>query len=146
MSAATVVWHVRGDDGFAPLSAQIDFLRRASTERRALFTGLQPPRAIDREAVPGELRMRPELAEVPEGPAGDRVALFAIPTVPAGEYRLRPRLRGTGGRLTIAAGREPLTMYSTAVASADAIVLRLPVDVPALLIRGDDEARRNVRG
>lgn len=146
MAAASIVWRVKGEDGVRPLPAQMEFLRGASKEPRAWFAGLQPPRAIARADVASELRIRPEMAEVPEGPAGDQVPLFAIPTVPAGEYRLRLRLRAAGGQLTIGAGREPLLMHSAALTPADAIVLHLPVDVPALLVRGDDEARRNIRG
>ena len=144
MAAATIAWESRGDDGLLPVPAQMEFLRHAARERHAVRIGLQPLRIIGRDALPREICIHPELMPTPEGPAGDGAPLFTVPTVPAGEYHLRARLRNAGGRLTIAIGREPRPIASGVADST--MTLRLPVDVPAVLIRGDDEARRNVLG
>jgi hypothetical protein len=144
MAAATIVWESRRDDGLLPVPAQMEFLRHAATERHAVRIGLQPLRRIERSALPRQLRIHPELVTVPEGPAGDAAPLFTVPTVPAGEYHLRARLRDAGGRLYIGIGRDPRPIDSGEADST--MTLRLPVDVTAVLIRGDDAARRNVRG
>lgn len=144
MAAATIVWQSRRDDGLLPVPAQMEFLRHAARAPHALRIGLQPLRSIGRDALPRELRIHPELMSAAEGPAGDGAPLFTVPTVPAGEYHLRARLRNTGGRLTIGIGRDPRPIDSGAADST--MTLRLPVEVPAVVIRGDDEARRNVRG
>ncbi len=145
MAAATLVWRIGGADGTSPLSGQVALLARAAAGPRALFVGLQPPRILDRDAVPPALRIRPERLTVPEGPAGDRAPIVVLPPMPAGEYQLRPAVRGAGGTLTIGIGRDGLPIQTIAAVSAEPIVLRLPVGVSGVSIRGDDEARRNVR-
>jgi hypothetical protein len=144
MAAATIVWQSRGDDGLLPVPAQMELLRHAARERHAVRIGLQPLRSIEPDALPREIRIHPDLTSAAEGPAGDDAPLFTVPTVPAGEYHLRARLRNSGGRLTIGIGRDPQPIESGVADST--MTLHLPVDVPAVLIRGDDEARRNVRG
>lgn len=144
MAAATIVWESRRDDGLLPVPAQMELLRHAARERHAVRVGLQPFRGIERHALPRALRIHPELRAVAEGPAGDGAPLFIVPGMPAGEYHLRARMRNAGGRLSISVGRDPRPLDSGAADST--IALRLPVDVPAVLVRGDDEARRNVRG
>jgi hypothetical protein len=144
MAASTIVWQSRRDDGLLAVPAQMEFLRHAARRPQAVRIGLQPLRTIERDALPRGLRIQPELMSNADGPAGDNAPLFAVPTVPAGEYHLRAGLRNTGGRLTIGIGPDPRPIDGGVADST--MTLRLPVDVRALVIRGDDEARRNVRG
>jgi hypothetical protein len=123
----------------------MELLRRAAMDPRLVFVGLQPPRRMDRDSAVATLRIRPELMPPPDAPAGESALLFAVSAVPAGEYRLWPRARGAGGRLTIGVGRDELSMLNAGRAASIPIVVRLPVDVGALLVRGDDEARRSIR-
>jgi hypothetical protein len=145
MAAPTIIWRVRDLAGIAPAPAQMELLRRAAMDPRLVFVGLQPPRRMDRDSAVATLRIRPELMPPPDAPAGESALLFAVSAVPAGEYRLWPRARGAGGRLTIGVGRDELSMLNDGRAASIPIVVRLPVDVGALLVRGDDEARRSIR-
>jgi hypothetical protein len=96
--------------------------------------------------LPEELRLRLEPLAADDGPAADASPLFVLPGVPAGDYRLQPQVREAGGTLSIAIGRENIPLGTVAAASPDPFTLHLPVDVRGVVIRADDEARRNVRG
>jgi hypothetical protein len=146
MGAATVAWQTKSHDGTAALPAQLQLLRRASTESRAVVIGVTPPRAIPRQALPGHMRLDVELLQAPPAAPGDQTPLFAMYAVPAGQYRLRPLVSRGRGTLTIGVGRDELAIATAELGSFDPIVVQLPVDVRALLVRGDEDARRHVRG
>ncbi|HUR35263.1 MAG TPA: hypothetical protein VM032_15775, partial [Vicinamibacterales bacterium] len=72
-----------------------------------------------------------------------------LPLVPAGDYRIRTeRTAGTGWLMAgVGAGRDQFALITQPVAAFDdEIAVRFPVDVRALVVRGDEEAAASVRG
>ena len=94
-------------------------------------------------------RLEVELAPVsrPGSAAREDRALFLLPRVPAGEYRLRP-VRTPGDGLLMAgvgAGRDQFALVTEPLAVFDReVTLRFPVDVRAIVVRGDEDARSRV--
>jgi hypothetical protein len=73
--------------------------------------------------------------------------LVALPAVPAGRYRVSVRASGPGGWLLLGVGQDQFALRSEPIAWPPVpIDIDLPVDVRALTVRGDEEARRSVRG
>jgi hypothetical protein len=66
--------------------------------------------------------------------------------VPAGRYRVRVTARAAGGWLLLGVGQDQFALRSAPLADLAApIELDLPVDVRAIVARGDEEARRSIR-
>jgi hypothetical protein len=146
MIALTVVWRLHDVDGIVPAPSQLAVLRRLATEPRVLAAGLEPPRRLDRDRV---LSMLYIAASVPAGsragPGRNDQPLVTLPSLPAGRYRVRPRLRGPGGWLMLGVGQDQFSFWSAATPpSGTPIDIDLPVDVRALVVRGDEEARRAI--
>ena len=95
-------------------------------------------------------RLRIELSRVvSQRRAGRETApLFALPAVPAGRYRLRAVSDDPRGWLMVGIAHDPRDPFAlqTVPVSADPVDLRVPVPVRALVIRGDEDAWRTVRG
>ncbi len=94
--------------------------------------------------------MRLRLVRTPRAtvPREDR-ALFTLPLVPAGDYRIRTQRTGGSGWLMagVGAGRDQFALITKPVAAFDEeIAVRFPVDVRALVVRGDEDASATVRG
>ena len=147
MAAVTVTWALHGVSGTMSAPAQLQWLRRAAADDRMLVLLLDPPSRVSRDDAIGLLQIVPDARYVTTGGAGreDR-PLIALPAVPAGSYRIRPRTRAAGGLLLIGIGQdqfslitEPLTM------PPEPFEISFPVDVRALIVRGDEDARRAVR-
>jgi hypothetical protein len=87
-------------------------------------------------------------SEVPAGSGGAGRGdhpLITLPSLPAGRYRLRPQLRGPGGWIMIGIGQDQFSLWSAPLPpSGTPIDIDLPVNVRALIVRGDEEARRSV--
>jgi hypothetical protein len=67
--------------------------------------------------------------------------------VPAGRYRLKPRGAGASGWLMVGIGRDQFSLHTEPLAAPpEPVVLDLPVDVRAIVVRGDEQARRSIRG
>jgi hypothetical protein len=147
MCAITTVWTLSGAGGVNPAPAQLALLRRLSAERRVLTFELAGFRRMAPDAVPAALRIDP-LPSTTLGGAGpyDR-PLYQVPSIPAGRYRLRLRGPGAAGWLMIGVGRDQFSIRSEPLADPPApILLDFPVDVRAIVVRGDEQARRSVRG
>jgi hypothetical protein len=141
MAALTAVWTLHGASGIAAAPAQLEFLRRVAKEPRALFLSMQPPAVLDASQVPSTLRI-----EAPVGVGRSDQPLVTLPSVPAGRYRVRPRTRNPGGWLMIGIGRDQFALRTEQLAYPPLpIDVDFPVDVRALIVRGDEEARRSVR-
>jgi hypothetical protein len=149
MVASTIVWRLHGVGGIVGAPAQLALLRRLATEPRLVALQLQPPRFLDRSSMLSRLNIEPETAS-PSG-AGPRgrigrgdQPLATLPWLPAGRYRIHPRARGSGGWLMIGIAPDQFSIWSGAVTPGDTIEIDLPVDVRALIVRGDEDARRSI--
>jgi hypothetical protein len=147
MLALTITWTVHGADRINTAPAQVDMLRRLSTEPRLMAWQLNPIAPLTPMQVPSLLRIEPGTRFVTNGGAGrnDR-PLLTVPAVPAGRYRVRPRTSGHGGWLMVGIGQDQFALKTLPLAYPPApIDVEFPVDVRALIVRGDDDARSVVR-
>ena len=148
MVASTAVWAVHATNGRTASRSQLELLERASATRHAVALQLNPWSRLPLEDVPGRLRI--ELFRVlPQRRAGRETALlFALPAIPAGRYRLSAVSEDPRGWLMVGIAHDPRDPFAlqTVPVSGDPIDLRVPVPVRALVIRGDEDAWRTVRG
>jgi len=148
MVASTAVWAVHPTNGRTASQSQLELLERASATRHAVALQLNPWSRLPLEDVPGRLRI--ELSRVlPQRRAGRETALlFALPAIPAGRYRLSAVSDDPRGWLMVGIAHDPRDPFAlqTIPVSGDPIDLRVPVPVRALVIRGDEDAWRTVRG
>ncbi len=145
--AATITWAAEGVPGYRTSSSQLAALRTISSEPRVLPLRLSPFGRLRRDEVASSFSIRPEPATAPGGAGRNDRPLFTLPAVPAGEYRVRPVTSGTEGWIMIGIGRDQFAIVTEPVASARAgMTVRFPVDVRALIVRGDEDARRSVTG
>jgi hypothetical protein len=146
MLAATLSWSMKGSDGLEPLPAQTDLLIASAAGERAIALGLAPPRLVNGESIGRELRLRPRRLPPPENAGTGDQLLFAIPGLPAGTYHLRPRAVRAEGRLSIGIGNGGPVQTVSLTSTSQVIAVDLPVRVRALLVLGDEQAQRSVRG
>jgi hypothetical protein len=146
MIAVPVVWRVNGSDGTTPTPGQLEILRRLGAEPRVLAFDPDGFRRLDRAQVGTRLRLQPARSTEPGGAGRDDRPLFVLPNVPAGRYRLT--LQGGGpGWVMLGIGRDQFALRTEQVGAAPGpLVVDLPVAVRALIVRGDEALRRNVRG
>ena len=145
--ATAITWAAEGARGRITAPSQLEVLRRLSSENRLLALNLSPPSRADRDALPGRLRLLPEFATGLGGAGRNDRPLFSIPAGPAGQYRIRPVVGGTNGWLMVGIGRDQFAIRTLTVEEAQAsFVVTFPVDVRALIIRGDDGARQSLTG
>lgn len=146
-AAAAVTWAAQGISGRVATPSQLDVIRRLSSERRLLALDLSSLSRVDRNALPGRLILMPEFATGLGGAGRNDRPLFSIPAVPAGSYRIRPLRRGTSGWIMTGIGRDQFAVRTLPLEEAQAsFMVTFPVDVRALIIRGDEDARRSVTG
>jgi hypothetical protein len=151
MVALTAVWTLHGASGLSAASAQLEFLRRVAKAPRALQFAVQPPARLDASQVPGMLRI--EAGRGSDGSGGPSApggrgdpALVTLPSVPAGRYRIRLRTRAAGGWVMIGIGQDQFALRTEQLAFPPTpIDVDFPVDVRALIVRGDEDARRSIR-
>jgi hypothetical protein len=147
MCALTLVWMLHGVEGVRAAPAQLEFLRRLAVEPRTLVVELMPPRLVEKDQVLGRVRIEQEPRLTASGGAGrgDR-PMLALPSIPAGRYRVRTRTRAAGGTLMLGIGQDQFALVTERLSSPPSpIEVAFPVDVGALIVRGDEEARRSVR-
>ena len=147
MTALSVTWAAEGTSGRTPTEGQLELLRRLAREPRVIALQLGPLQRVAPEAVPALLRIDPLFSRTSGGAGQNDRPLFAIPNIPAGDYRLRFTLRATEGWLMLGIGRDQFALRTEPIeAVSGGVELRFPVDVRAIMVRGDEDARRNVRG
>ena len=147
MLAVTMVWTLAGVRGDAQTPGQLEMLRRIGTEERVLVLALPSVRRVAAADVASRLRIDPAPSTMPGGAGVNDRPLYQLPSVPAGRYRLQPRGSAAAGWLMIGIGRDQFSITSGPLASPpEPIVLDFPVDVRAIVVRGDEQARRSVQG
>jgi len=144
MLSLTIVWTFAHAQPINSTPGQIDLLRRVSREPRLLALSVPALKRIRVETLPSVLQIRPRASDAPGGAGPNDRPLFQVPQVPAGTYHLRPQLAGRAGWLMIGIGRDQFSLTSAPL-EADPPMLSFPVDVRAIVVRGDEQARRAVR-
>lgn len=146
MIAVTLVWMRHGARAITPETSELAFLQQWDPAWNPIELQLVPFARLTREDVLARIRL-----ESPgRGPnPGPNRPLLSVPLVPAGEYELvvsgaaRP-----AGMLDVSVGRSPQTVEQFDLTNrspgATGIVLRLPVLVHSITIRGDATASRAV--
>ena len=146
MVALTIVWALYGVDGRNIAPAQLDLLRRLGSERHVLLLALPGLHRLTPEQVPSLVRMEPPPSDAPGGAGPNDRPLYQVAAVPAGRYRLQPR-GPTAGWLMVGIGRDQFSLRSGPLTNPpQPIEIDFPVDVRAIVVRGDEQARRTVRG
>ena len=144
--ATSITWAAEGVRGDLTTPSQLAALRTLSDERRVIALRLWPPRRMERDEVAGVLRIVPERSNAPGGAGRLDRPLYSVAGVPAGDYRMRVIADGSDGWLMIGIGRDQFAIQTTTLREAvSGLTVRFPVDVRALIVRGDEDARRNVR-
>ncbi len=148
MFASSVAWAFQGTNGRTASPSQLQLLETLSSQDRALAFQLNPLSRLTLPEVPGRLRI--ELSRTPgRRPAGREAApLFALPPLPAGEYRLTPVSDDPRGWLMVGISRDSRDPFAlkTVQLPMSPIELRFPVSLRSLVVRGDEDAWRTVRG
>ncbi|HJR58806.1 MAG TPA: hypothetical protein VJ813_05405 [Vicinamibacterales bacterium] len=146
-AAAAILWAAEGVPGHLTIPSQLEALRTLSQERQVLPLRLSRFGRLQRADVAAALRLAPDRATVPGGAGRNDRPLFVLPAIPAGDYRVRPiASAGADGWLMIGIGRDQFAIHTEPLDAAGAgLVVRFPVDVRALIVRSDEDARRHVR-
>src|SRR5204863_281743 len=67
----------------------------------------------------------------------------AVPAIPAGEYVVSARRTGGDGWIMVGIGADQFALVTEPAAAFDAgVPLRFPLDVRAVVVRADEDARR----
>ena len=148
MAASTAVWAVQATNGRTISPSQLALLETASTARKAIALQLTPWSRVPLADVPGRLRIELSRALTPRRAGRETAPLFALPAIPAGRYRLHAVSEDARGWLMVGIARDPRDPFAlqTVPAGAGPIDLRVPVAVRSLVIRGDEDAWRTIRG
>lgn len=141
MVAATIVWTLHGVDGRAVVPAQLQLVRVLASPHGGVIVDLERPRTVALASLLPRFRIdvtRPML----QGRTGRDGTLFQLPRIPAGQYRLVPPPTARGW-LMVGIGRDQFSLHTTPL-PIEAIDLDFPIGVRAIVIRGDEDARRTV--
>jgi hypothetical protein len=146
MIALTIVWTLARVDGRNVTPAQLDVLRRLGSEHHVLLVTLPTFHRLSTVEAPSLLRMEPRASTVPGGAGPNDRPLYQIAGIPAGRYRLQPRGPAATGWMMVGIGRDQFSLRSEPLTNPpQPIEIDFPVDVRALVVRGDEQARRSVR-
>ena len=146
MGALTVVWRVRDSPGVSVASAQMEMLRQISESPRAFAVNLDRAALVARDNIPGRFTIELSRELTSRAAARDDRPLFAIPGLPAGEYRISLAATEQRGWVMIGVGRDQFALRTEPLAVvASGVEMRFGVSVGELVIRGDEDARQVVR-
>ncbi|MPY88678.1 MAG: hypothetical protein GEU99_12220 [Luteitalea sp.] len=146
MLAMSAVWMLVGATVLRPAPAQLRVLRRIEPGTREVALRLAPFQLLSPAAVAALLRIRTSERWLAER---DR-PLFILPGgIPAGTYSLRVRSdASSAARIVVGIGREmfPIAARVLPAAGGDTVLpLDFPVDVRAIVVRGNAEAAATIR-
>jgi hypothetical protein len=140
MTAASIAWRVQDVDPLTPAVAQLDLLRAAGSGR-AVAVDLSSRQRLTLGELAGRIRIQIDPAG---GGRGNR-PLAAVPALPAGEYEVKVDAREPRGWLMTGIGNDQFALATEPVADlVQGTLVRFPVDVRALIVRGDEDARASV--
>ena len=147
MVALEVNWSLEATSGVAATPSQLQALRRVATTSRLLGLELERARRLQPQQAAASLRIEPPFSRIDGGAGPNDRPLFVLPSIPAGEYRLSFPLRAAAGWLMIGIGRDQFALRTEPIeADGQPMHLTFPVDVRALIVRADEDARRSIRG
>ncbi len=148
MFGSTIMWAFQGTNGRTASRSQLQLLEAVASEHRAAAFELDPFARLPLADVPARLRI--ELFRAPgRRPAAREVApLFALPPLPAGRYRLSPVSDDPRGWLMVGVTRDPRDPFAlrTVQLPVPPFELQFPISLRSLVVRGDEDAWRTVRG
>ena len=145
--ASAITWLAEGVSGRVTTPSQLDALRTVSAERQLVAVRLPSLARVPRDGIAAALSIAPDRATGTGGAGRNDRPLYILPAMPAGEYRVTPRMNGQDGWVMIGIGRDQFAIHTeTLEVASRGITVRLPVDVRALIVRGDEDARRTVIG
>jgi hypothetical protein len=143
MLAMTIVWKMQAAEVITAADAQMDALRRMARGAVAAFD-LESARRLPRGAALG-MRIEHEPRRGGRGGGGFNRPLAVFAGVPAGSYTLSARRRNGDGWLMVGVGDDQFAIVTQpAAAYDDGVRIALPVDVRALIVRGDEAAREHI--
>ncbi len=149
MVAVTIVWRIHGAGRLLAAPAELALLRSLAAEPRALAVQILPPRVLAAGRLLEMLPLEPAVLRAAGGRGRSDPTIAVLPAIPAGRYRVRVILQdggGSGGMMMLGIGQDQFALRSEAVTwPAPPIEIEFPVDVRALIIRGDEDLRRAVR-
>jgi hypothetical protein len=146
MVALSIVWTLAGASRLNTTPGQLEVLRRLGRERHVVTWSLPGFQRLAAADVPPMLRIELPRSTAPGGAVPNDRPLYQVASVPAGEYRLRPHGAGAAGWLMVGIGRDQFSLRSGPLAAPpEPIDLSFPVDVRAIVVRGDEQARRSIR-
>lgn len=145
MIALALVWRANGVSGVAATPGQLELLRAAG-ELNVVAVGTAPLRLVDPSTVPAQL----VLETVPRYLQSRDRPLFVLPGIPAGAYAIQVETRpGPSGTVWLGIAPDEVRLSEFALSSVGvgqvaSIPASFPVNVRALVVRGDDAARAAV--
>jgi hypothetical protein len=146
MIASSAVWAFEDSDGRTSSPSQLQLLETVASQRRAIAVQLDRWSRIPVAEVPAHLHV--ELFRQPTRRGAPReAALFALPMLPAGEYRARIIADSPRGWVMIGIARDPRDPFAlqTLQLPVPPVDLRFTVPIRGLVIRGDEDAARSAR-
>jgi len=158
MLALSIVWRLNLVTGLQPAPAQMDLLR-AVAERRGVGVVFDPLSRITVDDIPPALTIIPaerhlggrdgQIMAVPGPiPAGayelQPYGQFGLAALPPGERDVPPKGSGPSGQLSAGIGREFVPLWRMTVEDAATLTVDYPVNVRAIVLRGDEQAAGTV--
>ena len=145
MLAVSVVWRLHGAGRVLAVPAELDVLRSLAAEPRALAVQVMPLRSLAAGRLLEMLPLEPAVLRGTGGRGRSDPTVAVLPAVPAGRYRVRVEGGGSGGMMMLGIGQDQFALRSEAIAwPAPPLEIAFPVDVRALIVRGDEDLRRGV--
>ena len=147
MTASTALWSVAPRSHRTVVPSQLALLEAVAAGSRVVAFQLNPLGLVAPSNVPGRIRLELERTPARRPGGRDTPPLFALPPLPAGEYRIRVAADDRRGWLMFGIARESRDPFAvrTVQLPVDSLDLIFPMPVRGLVIRGDEDAWRVVR-